>query len=119
MAMPPSRVPASNGHINNVAGTLRRYVGSRNNGLRRVVPGVRADAPHPEPCRDAEWSGLEFAFQVFKEADMLFTLAIILLVAWMLGLVGVYTVGAVFHLLLVAAIVLFLVGLVSGRRAAI
>jgi hypothetical protein len=46
---------------------------------------------------------------------MLFTLAVILLVAWLLGLVGVYAVGAVFHLLLVVAIVLFLVGLVSGR----
>jgi Family of unknown function (DUF5670) len=46
---------------------------------------------------------------------MLFTLAVILLVAWLLGLVGVYAVGAVFHLLLVVAIVLFLVGLISGR----
>jgi hypothetical protein len=46
---------------------------------------------------------------------MLFTLAVILLVAWLLGLVGVYAVGAVFHLLLVVAIVLFLVGLMSGR----
>ena len=49
---------------------------------------------------------------------MLFTLAVILLVAWLLGLVGVYAVGAVFHLLLVVAIVLFLVGLVSGRSVA-
>ena len=50
---------------------------------------------------------------------MLFTLAIILLVAWMLGLVGVYTVGAVFHVLLVAAIVLFVIGLLSGRRVSV
>jgi hypothetical protein len=49
---------------------------------------------------------------------MLFTLAVILLVAWLLGLVGVYAVGAVFHLLLVVAIVLFLVGLISGRSVA-
>ena len=46
---------------------------------------------------------------------MLFTIAVILLIAWMLGIVGVYNVGAVFHLLLVVAIVLFLVGLLSGR----
>ena len=46
---------------------------------------------------------------------MLFTLAAILLIAWMLGLVGVYTVGAAFHLLLVLALVLFVVGLLSGR----
>ena len=50
---------------------------------------------------------------------MLFTLAVILLVAWILGLVGVYTVGAIFHVLLIAAIVLFLVGLVSGRRTVV
>ena len=50
---------------------------------------------------------------------MLFMLALILLVAWMLGLVGVYTVGAVFHVLLIAAIVLFLVGLMSGRRTVV
>jgi hypothetical protein len=47
---------------------------------------------------------------------MLFTLAVILLVAWLLGLVGMYTIGAFVHVLLVAAIVLFLVGLISGRR---
>lgn len=47
---------------------------------------------------------------------MLFTLAAILLIAWILGLVGTYTIGAFVHVLLVVAIVLFLVGLVSGRR---
>jgi len=47
---------------------------------------------------------------------MLFTLAVILLVAWLLGIVGLYTVGAFIHVLLVIAVVLFLVGIVSGRR---
>jgi hypothetical protein len=47
---------------------------------------------------------------------MLFTLAVILLIAWLLGIVGTYTIGAAVHLLLVVAIVLFLVGLVSGGR---
>jgi len=47
---------------------------------------------------------------------MLYAIAVILLVAWLLGFVGVYTVGAFIHVLLVAAIVLFLVGLLSGRR---
>jgi hypothetical protein len=50
---------------------------------------------------------------------MLFTIAIILLIAWMLGLVGVYTVGAVFHVLLVAAIIFFVIGLMSGRRTVV
>jgi hypothetical protein len=47
---------------------------------------------------------------------MLYTIAVILLVLWLLGLVTGYTVGAFIHVLLVIAIVLFLVGLISGRR---
>jgi uncharacterized membrane protein YtjA (UPF0391 family) len=47
---------------------------------------------------------------------MLYTIAVILLIAWLLGFVGIYTIGSVVHVLLVAAIVLFLVGLLSGRR---
>jgi hypothetical protein len=50
------------------------------------------------------------------EEDMLYTLAVILLIAWLLGMVGTYTIGSFVHVLLVVAIVLFLVGLVSGRR---
>ena len=49
---------------------------------------------------------------------MLYTIAVILLIAWLLGIVGAYTIGAFIHVLLVVAIVLFLVGLVSGRRLA-
>jgi len=47
---------------------------------------------------------------------MFYTIAVILLVAWFLGLLGIYTIGSFVHVLLVAAIVLFLAGLVSGRR---
>lgn len=47
---------------------------------------------------------------------MLYTLAVILLVLWLLGFVSGYTIGAFIHVLLVIAIVLFLVGLVNGRR---
>jgi len=47
---------------------------------------------------------------------MLYTIAVILLVAWLLGFLGIYTIGSVVHVLLVVAIVLFLVGLISGRR---
>jgi hypothetical protein len=50
---------------------------------------------------------------------MLFTIAMILLFAWLLGLVGVYTVGSILHVLLVVAIVLFLIGLFSGRRTVV
>jgi hypothetical protein len=47
---------------------------------------------------------------------MLYTLAVILLIAWLLGIVGTYTIGSFVHALLVIAIVLFIVGMVSGRR---
>jgi hypothetical protein len=47
---------------------------------------------------------------------MLYTLAVILLIAWLLGIVGTYTVGAFVHVLLVIAVVLFVAGLLSGRR---
>jgi hypothetical protein len=47
---------------------------------------------------------------------MLYTIAVILLIAWLLGIVGIYTVGAFVHVLLVVAVVLFLVELMSGRR---
>jgi hypothetical protein len=48
---------------------------------------------------------------------MLYTIAVILLVLWLLGLVSGYSIGAFIHVLLVIAVVLFLVGLVTGRRA--
>jgi Family of unknown function (DUF5670) len=47
---------------------------------------------------------------------MLYTIAVILLIMWALGLVSGYTIGAFIHVLLVVAIVLFLVGLLSGRQ---
>ena len=48
---------------------------------------------------------------------MLYTIAIILLVLWLLGLVSSYTLGGFIHILLVVAIVMVLVRLISGRRA--
>jgi len=47
---------------------------------------------------------------------MLYTIAVLLLVLWLLGLVTSYTLGGFIHLLLVIAIVVFLFQLLSGRR---
>ncbi len=47
---------------------------------------------------------------------MLYTFAVILLILWLLGVVGTYTIGAFVHVLLVIALVLLLVGVISGRR---
>lgn len=47
---------------------------------------------------------------------MLFTIAVVLLILWLVGLVTSYTLGGILHILLVLAIILFIVGLVQGRR---
>jgi hypothetical protein len=47
---------------------------------------------------------------------MLYTIAVILLILWLLGFVSGYTMGSFIHVLLVVAIVLLLVQFVSGRR---
>jgi hypothetical protein len=50
---------------------------------------------------------------------MLSTLAVILLLARLLGVVGGYTIGAFVHVLLVVALALFVVRLLSGSRMAV
>jgi hypothetical protein len=47
---------------------------------------------------------------------MLWTIAVVLLVLWAVGLVSSYTLGGFIHILLVVAIVLVLVRLISGRK---
>jgi hypothetical protein len=47
---------------------------------------------------------------------MLYTLALILIIAWLLGLVSSYTMGGFIHILLVVAIVMLLVRLIQGKR---
>ena len=47
---------------------------------------------------------------------MLQTLAVILLVLWLLGTVSAYTMGGLIHILLVVAVVMILVRLIQGRR---
>jgi hypothetical protein len=47
------------------------------------------------------------------------TIAVVLLVLWLLGLVSSYTIGGLIHILLVAAIVIFLVRAIQGRSTTI
>jgi hypothetical protein len=47
---------------------------------------------------------------------MLYTLALILIIAWLLGLVSSYTIGGFIHILLVVAIILILVRVIQGRK---
>jgi hypothetical protein len=47
---------------------------------------------------------------------MLWTILVILLVLWLLGMITSYTMGGFIHVLLVVAVIILLVRLVSGRR---
>ncbi|MGC2698010.1 MAG: lmo0937 family membrane protein [Candidatus Angelobacter sp.] len=50
---------------------------------------------------------------------MLWTIFVILLVLWLLGVVSSYTMGGFIHLLLILAVIALVFQLISGRRAAI
>ncbi|MDP2171961.1 MAG: lmo0937 family membrane protein [Rhodocyclaceae bacterium] len=47
---------------------------------------------------------------------MLYTIAVVLLILWLLGLVTSYTVGGFIHVLLVIALVVILLRVISGRK---
>jgi hypothetical protein len=47
---------------------------------------------------------------------MIYTIAVVLLVLWLLGLVTSYTLGGFIHILLVIALIMIVVNLLSGRR---
>jgi hypothetical protein len=52
-----------------------------------------------------------------RRIAMLYTLAVVLIVLWLLGLVSSYTMGGFIHILLVIAIVVVLLNVITGRRA--
>ncbi len=47
---------------------------------------------------------------------MLYTIAVVLIILWLLGLVTGYTIGSFIHVLLVIAVIMILVNLISGRK---
>jgi hypothetical protein len=51
-----------------------------------------------------------------KENLMLWTIAVILIVLWLLGLVSSYTLGGFIHILLVVAVIVILLNVIQGRR---
>ena len=61
-------------------------------------------------AREPDWA------QAAKGKAMLYTIAVVLLILWLLGFVSGYTIGAFIHVLLVIALVLVLVQFLSGRR---
>ena len=51
-----------------------------------------------------------------KEDQMLWTIAVVLIIMWLLGLVSGYTMGSFIHILLVTAIIVVLVRVIQGRK---
>jgi hypothetical protein len=74
-----------------------------------LIARHRAMSEQPEWCRVA-------VSRARQEDNMLWTIAVILLILWALGLVTSYTLGGFIHILIVAAVVLVLVRLIQGRR---
>ncbi len=60
---------------------------------------------------NSAWNNLERIF------DILYTIAVVLVILWLLGLVTSYTMGGFIHILLVIAIVSILFNVISGRRS--
>jgi hypothetical protein len=48
---------------------------------------------------------------------MLYTIAVVLIILWLVGLVTSYTMGGLIHILLVIAVIMILVNLISGRKS--
>lgn len=51
-----------------------------------------------------------------QELNLLWTIAVVLLILWLLGLVSSYTLGGFIHILLVLAIIVILIRVIQGRR---
>jgi hypothetical protein len=88
--------------------------------LRRIDSSSRSDrhrkALHPVRC----WKRRQPATgepNNEKVHSMLYTIAVVLIILWLLGLVSAYTLGGFIHVLLVIAIVMILLNVISGRRA--
>jgi hypothetical protein len=56
------------------------------------------------------------AIATHRRRTVLYTIALVLLILWVLGLVTSYTAGGLLHILLVAAVVVVLYQLITGRR---
>lgn len=56
------------------------------------------------------------AIYIREDGKMLWIIAVVLLVLWLLGLVTSYTMGGFIHILLVVAIVALLIRIIQGRR---
>jgi len=91
--------------------------GRRVEGVNRFAIGRRrCECRFGQPAPGATASDKRNA-NATKVHVMLYTIAVVLLILWLLGLVTSYTLGGFIHILLVVAVVMVLVNVVSGRHA--
>jgi len=76
---------------------------------------VASELLSPEQSLAAE----TFRLLARRGGCVLYTLAVVLLILWAVGVIGGYVLGAFVHLLLIVAIALILIQFLSGRRASI
>ena len=62
-------------------------------------------------------SGARTSKVIAKEKIMLWTIAVVLIVLWAVGLVSAYTMGGFIHVLLVLAVIALILQLIQGRRS--
>jgi len=92
-----------------------------NAATRTTAPSVDTGLGRVSPHGDRSTRGIAFprwrrTGAPHKENVMLWTIALILVVLWLLGLVTSYTIGGFIHILLVLAVIVVLFRLISGRR---
>ena len=62
-------------------------------------------------------SGARTSRVIAKERIMLWTIAVVLIVLWAVGLVSAYTMGGFIHVLLVLAVIALILQIIQGRRS--
>lgn len=100
-----------------------RKVGGRAASVQRrnggVTPLTASVSIRSYPCcTDDPWQayfGL-LSIRILRRIQMLWTIFVILLILWLIGVVSAHTFGGFIHLLLVLAIVVVLIRVISGRR---
>ena len=79
-------------------------------------PPSRSEQPSTDPQASKVRLSISVESESGRYVEMLWTIFVILLVLWLLGVVSSYTLGGFIHILLVIALVVLLIQLISGRR---
>jgi hypothetical protein len=82
----------------------------------KVQPSIAANTVRAGPYSTGQQRAL-LPVEIRSFNQMLFTIAVILLVLWTLGMTTAYTAAGLIHILLVLAIVMVLIRVIQGRRA--